>query len=259
MNKGERGELLIKLRLIEMRDNGIIPSFLNEPINQLGFGEVIYASFPEGTDLSIIKKCDVDIVKFCNIVGIVKAPANYKSDVYINNKGYSLKSLSDAPPALVNHTTRPGFETACTHAKSSILSLDNMIDTYWTLRNSGTISEDVGNINPNSPFACSLDYMRPILNYFLFSGTGSGLSPFPAEYILEYLNPFLDSTWQRYDKITALNSMWEKLVFSVRATKGMPKNYDVHIYDRVGAESIKIWVRYSSGKYRGALHIRAKK
>ena len=258
MNKGERDELLIKLKLIEMRDNSIVPAFLGTPIIQLGFGTVQYGRLPSGTNLTAIRNNDPAILNACRATGIGKAPTSYKSDVYINNMGYSLKSLSAAPPALVNHTARPGFEAACRYANVDISILDQMIDNYWALRNAGTIKEDVANSNSNSPFAQYQAYLKPILEYFLFIGTGNCISPFPADFILDYRDPLNDSTWHRYCPATAVNLLWPKLIFSVRATKGMPKNYCQVSYNGVNATSIARWVKHSSGKYRGALHIRAK-
>jgi len=258
MNKGERDELLIKLKLIEMRDNGTIPVFLSNQITQLGFGDKCYGALPVGTNLNAIRNNDMAIESVCSAANVLKAPTDYKSDVYINGKGYSLKSLSGAPPALVNHTARPGFQTACTHSGADITILDQIITEYWALRSAGTITEDARNTNPNSPFTNHKSYLRPILEYFLFTGSGKGLSPFPADFILDYRNPLDETTWSICCPKTAVDLLWPKLIFSVRATKGMPKDYCLNSYCGANAESIAKWVRHASGKYRGALHIRAK-
>lgn len=263
MNKGERDELLIKLKLIEMRDAQIIPAFLGVPISQLGFGNVTYASLPPNTNLSLIRNNDPAINLLCCTVGIQKASTTCKSDVYINNFGYSLKSLSAAPPALVNHTTRPGFESACRYSGANIAMLDQIIYDYWNKRTAGIIKEDVHNyigttINPNSPFVNHQAYMKPILEYFLFIGSANCISPYRADFILDYVDPLNPTTWHIYDPTTAVNLLWPKLIFSVRATKGMPTNYNPNTYNGQNAASIKTWVSFSSNKYRGALHIRAK-
>jgi len=258
MNKGERDELLIKLKLIEMRDSGVAPAFLGVPITQLGFGTKCYGSLPQGTNLNAIRNNDAAIIAACSSTNVLKAPTNYKSDVYINGKGYSMKSLSGAPPALVNHTARPGFETACNHSGADIAMLDKIIDEYWDLRLAGKITEDIANGNPNSPFAKHQTYMQPILEYFLFTGSGGGVSPYPSDFILDYRNPLDETTWRKFCPQTAVDLLWPKLIFSVRATKGMPKDYCLNNYCGANAESIAKWVRHSSGKFRGALHIRSK-
>ena len=258
MNAGERDELLIKLKLIEMRDNGVTPAFLGVPITQLGFVGKCYGSLPQGLSLNGIRNNNAAIVSACTAAGVLKAPTSYKSDVYINGKGYSLKSLSAAPPALVNHTARLGFETACNHSGVNIATLDQIIDNYWALRLAGTIGEDVANSNPHSPFAAYQAYMEPILEYFLFTGSGAGVSTYPSDFILDYKDPLNENTWHSCCPQTAVALLWPKLIFSVRATKGMPTNYCLNNYCGPNAQSIARWVRQSSGKYRGALHIRSK-
>ncbi|MDR1404926.1 MAG: hypothetical protein LBJ20_05125 [Candidatus Methanoplasma sp.] len=186
---------------------------------------------------------------------IEKAPVSCKSDVYINGNGYSLKSTYGANSALVNHTNRIGFERVCRETGADIAVLDSIIDNYWKLRESGDIREDVSNSDPASPFQGYKEYFRPILEYFLFVGSGSRRSKNPADYILEFGDPFDNTKWKIITKREAIDVFWPKLVFSMRSKKGMPPNYDLD-YRGPDASSIAKWVRNCRGEYKGALHIR---
>ncbi|MBP3966249.1 hypothetical protein [Paenibacillus lignilyticus] len=248
MNKGERSELIIKLVLIHIRDNnsstGPISSISSVGLN----GE--YKSLPPNFNLNKLREYKNDqLFKLCNKIGVIKAPSRSKSDVYINGKGYSVKSLASAPPALVNHTTRPGFERICKLTGVDILHIDKLINNYWELRINKEISEDIHNKNDKSPFVGERKLLEPVLNYFLFEGTGKYKSNFPADYILDYRDPLDAMTWRVLDRNTALNNFWNKLIFSIRV-KGMPKNFKNN-------ESIVKWTREVNFKESGALHIRS--
>jgi len=257
MNSGERDELLIKLYLVAMRDSNA--SLYNIKIKSVGFADVEYNQIPIGISKNFYLFNDYELNNLVNIVGISKAGAFDKSDVYINGKGFSLKSFSASPPALVNHTTRSGFETACRYAEVDIEELDKLIDEYWDLRFKGIISEDIKNTDINSPFKNSKSLFKPILEYFLFIGSGRGESKYPAEFILDYLQVNNPLSWHILNPITTVDLVWDKLIFSLRAKKGMPANYDKKTYCKPNATSIARWTEYYNGNYRGALHIRVHK
>lgn len=188
---------------------------------------------------------------------ILKAPTSAKRDVMINGKGYSVKSTRAAPPAIVNHTTREKWLRVCNVVGLSIDPLDEMVSEYWRLRIDGKIGEDVPSSSAYCPFGSSVqrrEYLRPLINYFLFEGTGAHDSPYPAECILEFTDPLIPSTWRILDKRSAFDSMWPKMVFSIRSEKGMPINYP-----NISATKkalIEPWVKHIDGDYRGSLHIR---
>lgn len=256
MNSGERDELIIKLVLIDMRDKHI--SWKNMSITSVGFDAVEYKDLPNDFSFKKLEGDDNYLINVCKYVGVQKAGVNDKADVYINKIGYSLKSLSAAPPALVNHTNRAGFEVACKHANIDIKDLDVLIKNYWKLRVAGEIMEDVTNGNPKSPFACHKDVIGPVLSYFLFEGSGKGLSPHKADYILDYRNPIDSTTWHKYSPDDAVDLLWTRLVFSMRSKKGMPTNYNPITFCGKNADSIKQWVVTMNGSHKGALHIRVK-
>jgi len=257
MNAGERDELLIKFNLVMMRDNEI--KLMGMQINSVGFGNIEYLPLPSDIPLNLSTLHDNEISNLAEKTCINKAGVFDKSDVYINNIGFSLKSFSAAPPALVNHTARPGFETACNNSNIKISELDMLVDEYWDLRMRGIITEDVRNSDPNCPFRNAKATLKPVLEYFLFTGSGRGPSDHPANYIIDYSNPLNSDAWRILTPDEAVDSVWNKLIFSMRSKKGMPANYDINTYSKPNAKSIARWTKYHSGDYRGALHIRAHK
>ena len=236
-----------------MRDDG--ESFNGAPIKSVGYSEE-YVSHT--IDLTKIASCSVDeLEKISGEMMIDKAGTYDKADVYINDVGVSLKSTYGANSALINHTARPGFERVCSEVGADIGVLDGIIDRYWELRLSGEIPEDIQNWNPKSPFREYKEYFRPILEYFLFTGTGTRASKHPADYIIEFADPLDPKEWKVVSKETAIDEIWDNLVFSMRSKKGMPPNYTLD-YNGKNASSIARWVRLCDGDYKGALHVRIK-
>jgi len=257
MNIGERNELFLKIRLVMLRDSGTDHLGPFKIIESVGFDHCEYGKLPANFNLATLSLLDDDkLTQLSLSLNIRKAGGRSKSDVYINKKGYSVKSLASSPPALVNHTCRPGFEFACRYAGVNIEELDKLVKEYWKLRKANVIGEDIKNNDQRSPFREAKHVLAPILEYFLFNGTGAGLSDHPAEYIIDYSEPLDERTWVILDKRTAIDELWDRLIFCVRAKKGMPENYP-HNRDKSKNESIAVWTEYSSEEYRGALHIRA--
>ena len=192
---------------------------------------------------------------------IMKAPVGAKRDVVINGKGYSLKSTRAAPPAIVNHTTREKWMRVCTRIDIRIDMLDKMVSEYWELRTHGKIGEDIPVSSHYCPFGNTPErrhYLKILINYFLFDGTGSKDSLYRADYILEFGDPLDMATWRILDRDSAFDSLWPKMIFSIRAKKGMPSNY-ARMWDAKKKAQIAPWVRHIDGDYRGALHIRARR
>jgi len=260
VNQGEMDELYLKMVLVHMRDHGTQGIGPFKLVSQVGSGAYEYREIPSDISLRDIEtsyrfSTPLDLGRVLNYTRIAKAPTDLKSDVYINGKGYSVKSFSSAPPAIVNHTARPGFETACKHMNMNIAVLDKLVEEYWMLRSAGKIREDVKNKDPLSPFRNARQVFEPLLHYFLFLGTGQGLSAYPADFILDYIEPVSPYTWKVLSPHNVLDAIWHRLVFSIRAKKGMPSNYP-NISDMSKKNSIEKWTRQFQGEYRGALHIR---
>jgi len=256
-NNGERNELIIKICLIKLRDTKVSINLNSKDtkIESVGF-ESEYNKLSNSIDIKELSNySDSQLENIAVDLGIKKSPTKSKSDVYINGVGISLKSLEHAPPAIVNHTPRTGFEVACKISGVNIEILDKMIDKYWDLRLSGKIKEDVINHDDLSPFRNSKDQLKLLLNYFLFDGTGQGLSNNKAEVILDYQSPIDSNTWNTYNRDNVIDKIWDKLVFSLRS-KGMPEKYpniEINKY-----KSISKWTRYFQEKEKGSLHIRVK-
>lgn len=275
MNSGEANELKLKIMLVYLRDNKTDNLGPFKSISSVGFKDKTgqyYEYFSPPVQFKIQNLADltdIELQDLANTMNISKSSTANKSDVYINGKGYSVKSFEGANPALVNHTIRPGFETACTYNDVDITILDNLIDQYWALRKNSVIGEDIKNSNSNSPFSNYKEYFRPILNYFLFDGTGRGVSKLPADYILDFNSPLNPSTWKIHNRQNALDVVWDRLVFSVRSKKGMEsylkligkeKNGNTLTKDeKIKKESAEKWIEFIQNHYRGALHIRAEK
>lgn len=252
MNAGERNEILVKMRLVQLRDSNNDKSVLKK-ITSVGFGGNEYGKLPAGTNLAAMS--DIQIESLAKSIGINKAGRFDKADVYIDNVPYSIKSLQTAPPALVNHTARDGWERVCSAIGCTIDKLDTIVKEYWELRKSNKIKEDIPNNEPNSPFKNEKDYMLPILNYFLFKGTGSRDSKHPADCILDFTDPLDINTWNVYGD-DYLDSHWDNLIFCIRSKKGMG-NYP-KIKNAKKKSSMAKWTEYFLGEYRGALHVRVK-
>ena len=257
MNSGEKDELIIQLKLIELK---------NSKTKDTPFGIITSVGLETEYNDEIGNLNDWDLhnektlTELTNKVGIKKAKGSSKADTFINGIPVSLKSNFGSPPAIVNHTTRPGFEYAAEISGGNIEDLDLIIDEYWDLRLKGIIGEDIGNWDEKSPFNYFKDELRPFINYFLFYGSGGGLSEIGAEKILSFDDPMNINTWKLYDKTDAIDLFWNKLVFSLRAKKGMPTGYPNQLSDKMNLkkESIDKWTKYINGDYRGALHIRSK-
>lgn len=257
-NMGEKAENLFKIYLVYLRDcsNMSIPYIGS--IESVGFGDIEYNKLPENMTLeNLISLSGNEVENLASILGISKAPSQSKSDVYVNGYGISLKSLKDSPPALVNHTNRLGFAKVANRIGSDISHLDDLVENYWNLRCSGSIGEDISNSNDLSPFASSSakSILMPYLNYFLFDGTGKDYSKFRADFLLDFTNPFDESTWHIYTRDNAIDDdIYSRLFFSLRAKKGMPKNYPN--IKSVDFDIISPWTKFIDNDYRGALHIR---
>ncbi len=267
MNNGERDELLLKIKLLAMQQsNEPIPGFgkinsisnYNETTKQgiLALNNNFYQNNEFNTILNNIENYNDKTLKDLSIkLGFEKAKTSAKSDIVINNLGISLKSTRNAPPALVNHTTRPGFEFASKICGGNIFELDKIINEYWHLRELGEIRQDVK--SNDIPFKEKREIIKPFLNYFLFYGSGSKKSDYPARFIISFSSPFLQNTWKIFDESNAIEHYWNKLVFSIRS-KGMPSGYPLVSKRMIEKKSsIDKWTRFMNNKYKGSLHIRS--
>ena len=247
-NIGEYDEMRAKLHLIELRDAGktVIIAGKNVVVRSVVNDGAECQSLPAGTVLSGLN--DLEVENLAKKVGAFKAPAGSKADVFVNGLGISVKSHRGANPAFLNHTHRAGFLKVCQRVGVSINKLDKIISDYWIKRKAGDIGEDVKNSDPNSPFKEHLGYLKPILKYFLFTGTAQKDSLYPAQLILDFTDPLKDSLW-KFSKDEYIDDNWNHFIFSVRS-KGMPDSYP----GGNNVTEIKPWTESIDGKYKGSLH-----
>lgn len=260
MNAGERDELLAIFTLLHARANGIgVDGF--DAIESVGRRSRFYRDWRHelGAPNELLHASDSRIVQVAAAIGVTKAPGIEKADVYLNGIGVSLKSHRKAPPALVNHTTRPGWQFAAANVDVAIESLDDAVARYWKQRQAGEIKEDVLNSGPTSPFWAARAELAPMLRYFMFAGTGTRRSTAPAELVLEFTDPTNLATWICREPSTVVEELWPRLVFSLRSDKGMPKDYP-NVSPRYAKtkSSIARWTVYWQNEYRGALHVRVR-
>jgi hypothetical protein len=183
----------------------------------------------------------------------IKAPTGSKADLEINGVKYSVKNSLGAKSALVNHTNRRGFLKVFNKLGIDIFPLDQIIEEYWIRRLSNKIREDINNQSTDSPFAVHKEYLRPIVEHFLFDGTPRGESNFPADKMLIFAQPDNPETYEILSKSQAVDEVWDDLTFSVRSKKGMPTKYN-----EKKDTDLTPWIRYTKkgGSPKGALHIR---
>ena len=257
-NQGERDEYLLKLFLIECRRKKLsVPiGDTTQIVKSVGgknheYGEPEY--WLKWDELGA-----EDLIYVCNSVKANKAGKFAKADVFINGIGISVKSERGAAPSLINQTTRNGILRVMHSLNASILPLDKLIDEYWFLREKGIIGEDVRTHNSNSPFSdknICMPILKPLLNYFAFDGTGSQDSVEPAELILSLKTPNDINTWVYYTKEDFIESVWEKLVISIRS-KGTPQD----IAENPNKYELLLpWIRKVENSYCGALNVRVAK
>jgi len=203
-------------------------------------------------------RAEDDLVNFridnlIKTLNISKSGMKSKADISINGIRYSIKEVGYNPPAIVNHTPRPGFESVCKNLGVSIQQLDDIICVYWDLRTSGKIKQDTCVSDASCPFTKHKEYLRPIIEYFVFTGSGSGNSKYPADKVLEIDYKNLPREMNIVDKDQYFDDVWESLVFSLRS-KGMPSDYP----DKKN-KSVSKWTREFNEKYKGSLHVRVDK
>lgn len=254
-NQGERDEYLLKLFLIECRKKKLSVPIGNttQIVNSVGGKNHEYGE--PGYWLKWDELCAEDLIFVCNSVKANKAGRFAKADVFINGIGISVKSERGAAPSLINHTTRDKILRVMKSIDKPMLPLDQIVDKYWNLRLEGVIKEDIKNSDVNSPFADmiqSFPVLKPLLNYFAFDGTGSKDSTEPAEYILSIQSPDDVNTWTYYSKNDFVDSVWNKLIFSMRS-KETPQELDENNEKH---QLMLPWIKEADGKLKGALSVR---
>ena len=181
-------------------------------LKNLGFDNIEYNEIDENIDFSELDD-EIFLEKISKSLGIEKSSPRNKADIFINNIAYSVKYMSAAPPSITNHTNRKGFVRIAKQLKINIKDLDKLITKYWDLRINNKISEDCYNDNPLSPFKNNKEILRPYLEYFCLSGTGSSDSKYPADNLIKFSKYNDPSTWKIYSKEKLLMKYGMDLAF----------------------------------------------
>ncbi len=251
-NRGEEYEVFLKTYLLMKYTKG-------QPISgKHNIGKIEQLSFSPDGDLPEWKNEYELMLKKRDYIGLKKvfpkAPTGSKADLEINYIKYSVKNSLGAKSAIVNHTNRKGFLRIFELLKMDITKLDKIIDEYWIKRKQGIIREDTSNSSEDSPFREHKEYLKPIIEYFLFTGTGSNDSEYQADKMLIFDEPENTENYKILEKSEAVDLLWPSLVFSLRSKKGMPSKYT-----KEDCPEIAPWVNYVERNEfpKGALHIRS--
>ena len=259
MNVGEISEFCFKAYMLRQRDENrkdTVFGKIDELSDDANLADLEWnPSFKESLD-------DNDWKTLSDKLGISKSNPYAKMYISINKIRYSMKDIGGNPPAIVNHTPRPGYENVCNDVGISIKELDIIIAEYWNLRGKKIIAEDVKNSDGKCPFLSHKAYMKKIIEYFIFDGTGAGTSSRPADAVLEIdykglhkCGSDMEGSWKKcmriHDKQHCYDEVWPRLVFSVRS-KQMPPLYP----DCPDSKSIGKWTKKMNERDKGCLHIR---
>ncbi len=241
-NKGEKCEIAIKKMLYERKNDieFLVPTFGNDACEGI---EIINPSTKQPyTAANQISK---------------KAPSGSKADsiiLFLHTRAMryvSIKSLSGAKPSIVNHTRRSAYAFQIL-LQTSLAALDALAAEYIKRRTQKEIGEDI--------MFCKLDCYSDenikanfikTLSYFVFTGTGKGLSANECDSLLivnkdNSLN-FIDcSTAEK--KANYINATIDKCVISFR-NKGMLTKI---------SDGCRPWIytNETNGKPCGSIHVR---
>ena len=252
-NYGEIGECILKAQLLCLQNQhirtafGYIQKLENEPDQLIKNKKLTLFKLHTFTKAELIS-CFVES-------NILKSKNNSKADIFINNRGVSIKILEKGYPTIINHTHRQNFLRVLQDLKLDIQTLDICISEYHYLRQNNRIGEDILNSNPLSPFQKLKSYFSPILKYFLFDGSGRGLSGLPAD--TYWRNKSLHLKTGIVFLVHNNYKIWDFLVFSIR-DKGL--SYEKR--NRESQKKMDPWVhQYRSKKTqklkkKGCLHVR---
>lgn len=256
-NVGERDEYLLKLFLIECRQKKVsIPIGDNmEIVRTVGTRTEEYGNLSFSLEWNTLEA--EELISVCASVKATKAKLFDKADVYVNGIGISVKSERGGNPSLINHTTRDKIVRVMKSINQPILQLDKIVDRYWDMRLSKKINEDTCISDALCPFGTpndkkSVAVIKPLLNYFAFDGTGTRDSASPAVLILSVESPTDVKTWQYFSKDNFVESVWNRLVFSIRG-KSTPQFIDESREDH---RLMLPWIREVDRMLKGALSVR---
>lgn len=200
-------------------------------------------------DVSEIKKANNPFIKADIIIKI-----NKTEDIY----NTSIKSLNNAPPAILNHTPRCAkvFQNGC--LKNELFNIDLLISEYIIKRDDNQISEDI-RLNNLDGFITNIDIRKSfvkLLSYFIFQGTGSKLSERPCNAIMTYKNKN-DIHFNSYTTIVEKDDYCDVIVDNCKLSlrdKGMPTKPNELCVPWIYIQKNKD----GTSKLKGSIHIRTR-
>lgn len=248
-NKGEIGEIVTINKLYDLKND------CKKLIHI--FGDDIL----EGYELY-----DMDGNIILNKEQIKKSKSKSKADCIMELKKtkvkyfISIKCTNGSLPSILNHTPRSA-KVFCETGElfNNLEKLDKLIKLLNEERKKGNVGEDI--VISNNLINIDNDLQEnllDVLKYFMFYGSGSGISKNPVNSILEISEPNDITKWNFINcdddikKIEYIKKIYNKIVISMR-DKGMPKNKNK-------LEICNPWIyNDKNNKKKGSLHIRIKK
>lgn len=250
----------VVLRLIQFRDKGysMVINGAKEKVTSVSFNGKELEGCLNISSLNFNSCATERLGQLCFEAGY-RPIRNCKTSVRVNAHNILIRSQEANKRPLINHTTRDKYLVVCRRLGMSIDPFDDMVRSYWKERKVGLIHEDVSNGSNLSPFKKHKEYLKPILTDLFFNGyhiqEGYG-----ADLFLDYrkTEPWNDTVWHIYNKDNYIDSIWDQLVFSFRADRGMPRYYSP---EQDQYRDIRPWAepwlnRKHETVYKGALHIR---
>lgn len=197
MDTTEKNELLMKLMLVLVRDRRAMQGM----IQSAGWIRE-YGRLPEDMGVYTLSRLnEEDILALAESVGIRKAPVHAKSDIFLNEAGYALRTFSVQQTVLIHGVSRMDLEKVCHRIRVPMDRLDELAerpDSYQEFK----------------------DVLEPLLEYYLFTGSEQGDSLFPADGTIDYTDPLNTNTWRSLDRAETLEYIWDHLMVSVQASPG---------------------------------------
>jgi hypothetical protein len=223
MDPMEKNEYLLKLMLVLVRDR----KAMQGRIRSVGYFRE-FGALPDDMGVYTLSRLnDDEIVSLAESVGIGKRPANAKSDIYLNDLGYSFQFSAAAPLVLLPGVAREELHSVCRRVNVPVQRFDERIEEFWKLRMNAGIGEEVRISELPPQFQDLQEWLYPVLEFFLFTGTEKGESPFPADYVFEYADPLNTNTWAIYDKKQTMELLRDQLW--MRAKGESERDWVLHV------------------------------
>lgn len=252
------------LRLVQLRDQ-YLSTHSGKPIHSVGYRGFELGTFPELKNINLSNIDKDDASELCRRIGYVKKRNVYgkvvsKVDITVNNRNYSIRCLNYIDRPLVNHCHRRKYEEVCKRINLPIEPLDKMVDDYWTCRNWGIFNEDCHPYSSMNPFLDNHDYLKELLSFMVFHSFDYDY-PFShdnfiaetIDNILDYVDPWDETTWSLYNPETYFDTVWPYLRYSMRDSKGMPSDKELDLPEN---HDLWRWICVKNNRRKGALHVR---